>query len=97
MAAGRHVGLAERALRLRVRDLDWQPVEDEVVAIDLERSRYLAVNRAGALLWPDLAEGTTRARLVTRLMEAFSVDENRAESDVEAFISWLEHERLLEA
>jgi hypothetical protein len=71
-------------LRLRSRALEWRVVEGEVIAIDGDTSQYLGVNGSGALLWQRLAEGSTRAGLV-------------AEADVDAFLSSLEQNRLLEA
>lgn len=82
--------------RLRKRRVDWRMIEGEVVALDLERSQYIAINRTGAELWPMLAEGATRAQLETRLQEVFGIEPGQAAADVGAFLSDLEREQLLE-
>ena len=82
-------------MRLRDADLDWREVEGELVALDMRESRYLAVNRAGQVLWAALAEGATRAQLVDRLIEDFDIDQARAVADVDAFTAELESRDLL--
>jgi hypothetical protein len=83
-------------IRLRTTDLEWRDVEDGIVAVDLEASVYLAVNRAGSLLWPMLAEGAHRGELVARLALEFGLDEEAAGRDVDAFLSTLGRQGLLE-
>jgi len=85
----------EKKLELSRDAVEWRRIEGEVVAIDLERSVYLAVNGSGALLWELLAKGTTRATLVDRLVEIFGIEEHRAEEDVDRFLTELERRRLL--
>ena len=51
---------AQRRLQLRNTELTWRAIEGEVVALDLGRSNYLAVNRSGAVLWDALVGGTDR-------------------------------------
>jgi hypothetical protein len=84
-------------LRLRSRALEWRVVEGEVIAIDGDTSQYLGVNGSGALLWECLAEGSTRAGLVALLVSTFAIETEQAEADVDAFLSSLEENRLLEA
>ena len=62
--------MADDFLRLRDADLDWREVDREVVALDLRESRYLAINRAGQVLWAALAEGATRDDLMFASGEA---------------------------
>jgi hypothetical protein len=83
-------------LRLRSDQLEWREVEGEVVALDLRRLVYVAVNRTGALLWPELVVGTTKTALVARLVDAFDLDHVAATVDVEAFLTSLEEQDLLE-
>jgi len=66
-----------------------------LVALDLHKSRYLAVNRTGKVLWAALAEGATRDDLVERLVETFGVERARAENDVDAFTAELDSRGLL--
>jgi hypothetical protein len=82
-------------LRLRENDLDWREVEGELVVLDLRKSRYLAINPTGRVLWAALAAGATQNELIERLIKAFDVDRVRAGADVDAFISELESRDLL--
>lgn len=84
-------------VRLRSDAIDWREIEGEVVALDLNTANYLATNRSGALLWPELVKGTTREALVARLVEAFDVDPVAATSDVDAFLRMLAEQELLDA
>ena len=87
---------AERHLRLRDRDLEWRVLEDETIVLDLEGSRYLAINDTGTLLWPLLAEGATRSELIEALTTGWDIEESRATRDVDAFCGALDAEGLLE-
>lgn len=86
----------EPRLRLRSQQLEWREVEGEVVALDLRQLRYLGVNRSGAVLWPALVEGATRAELVELLVARFDVDPRQAAADIDAFLSVLADRQLLE-
>jgi Coenzyme PQQ synthesis protein D (PqqD) len=85
----------EKKFELSRDAVEWRRIEGEVIAIDLGRSVYLAVNGSGALLWELLAQGTTRATLVDRLVQTFGIEEHRAEEDVDRFLTELERRRLL--
>lgn len=85
-----------RTLQLRSRALDWRPVEGEIVALDLERSQYLAANLAGALLWEALAQGITEAALVEQLAQRYGLAQAVAAADVAAFLAALAAQSLLE-
>jgi hypothetical protein len=83
-------------LRLRNHALEWRDIEGEVVAVDTRKAVYMAVNHAGAVLWPALADGATREQLVERLVQAYEVDRVAAEADVGAFLTVLEEHDLLD-
>ena len=87
--------MAER-LRVRADALEWRTVEGEIVALDLRRSLYLAINPSGAAIWPALVEGASRDELIERLCAECGVSRQTAESDVDAFLSELESHDLLE-
>jgi len=55
----------------------------------------LKLNGTGALLWSSLAEGATRRRLVALLSERFSLEADRAATDVDAFLADLSTRGLL--
>ena len=82
-------------LRLRDSRLEWREVEGQVLALDLSDSRYLLVNRSGAVLWEPLREGSTREALVLRLVNEFGIDRERAGKDVGAFLDELDRRDLL--
>lgn len=83
-------------LRLRADRLQWLDAEGEIVALDEAALVYLAANGSGALLWKELARGTTRQALVARLAEAFSLDPEVAAVDTDRFLADLEQRGLLE-
>ena len=75
--------------------VSWRDVDDEVIALDLGNSRYLAMNGTGAMLWKTLAAGASRDRLVELLTDEFDVDTAQAAADVEAFLESLSSQGLL--
>jgi hypothetical protein len=87
--------MREAVLQLRGDAVEWRRVDDEVVALHLESSLYLAVNATGRLLWEPLAEGATHAQLVERLRDAHGLDADRARADVDAFLAGLREHGLL--
>ena len=86
----------ERHLRLRDGGMEWRTLEDETVVLDLRGSRYFAINQTGTLLWPLLAQGTTRGQLVAAVGERWGVGKEQAARDVDAFCAELDAEGLLE-
>lgn len=89
--------MSDRIYRLRGQGVDWRLIEGEVVALDVNRSQYVAVNRSGAQLWEMLAEGATRTQLEVRLRDVFGLGEEAARTDVGQFLSGLVAEHLLDA
>lgn len=83
-------------LKLRDDRVRWREIDNDVVAVDIDRSAYLSTNGSGALLWLELAEGTTRDALVERLAQAYLIDTERAAADVDSFLSDLNGQGLLE-
>jgi hypothetical protein len=82
-------------LRLREGAIEWREVEGEIVALDLDRSEYIAVNRTGAAIWPLLAEGASRDQLSARLVTEYGIDQESAARDVDAFVESLSERDLL--
>ena len=89
-------GVDEPVVRLRDQALDWLPVDDEVVVLDGERDLYLGTNSSGSVLWEALAGGATRSQLAALLVERFDIEQDRAESDIQAFLEQLTTAGLLE-
>ncbi len=82
-------------LRLRDEKLQWLETEGEVVALDETTLAYLGLNESGAVLWQELAGGTTREKLVARLVETFRIDAASAGTDVDRFLDELRRRDLL--
>jgi uncharacterized protein YuzB (UPF0349 family) len=76
-------------LTLRRDDLMWREVDDEVIVLDKRTWTYMGVNGSGAVLWGELVEGATPARLVERLRAVYGIDEDAARRDVDAFLELL--------
>lgn len=83
-------------VKLRQDRVHWREIDEEVIAVDVDSSTYLSTNGSGALLWLELAQGTTRDALVERLAQAYLIGSERAESDVDAFLAELSGQGLLE-
>lgn len=82
-------------IRLKA-DVEWRDLDGEVVALDLGRSAYLAVNRSGSVLWPLVTSGATEAQLVDALRSRFDLAPDRARADVAAFVTRLRSFALVE-
>jgi hypothetical protein len=86
------------SLHLRTNDLSWREIDDEVIAVDVETSTYLAANEAGTLLWRQLGgSGATRQELVDLVVQTYGIDAERAAGDVDAFLAELKSKGLLAA
>lgn len=83
--------------RLRQTGLTWRAIDDEVVILDVEKSTYLSVNRAGATLWKTLASSSaTRDELAASLRDAFDLSAETSREDVDAFVDTLLEAGLVE-
>ena len=84
-------------LRLREADIVWRVIEEEIVILHRGDWDYLTINQSGTLLFSRLAEGTTRAELVSVLIDEYGLDRDQASADVEAFLTTLADRDLLES
>lgn len=82
--------------RLRRDGVLWQEVDGQIVVLDADKSFFLAVNSAGAVLWQALAEGCSTDHLAEILVQRFGIDEGQVASDVRRFIADLDRRNLLE-
>ncbi len=82
-------------LRLRSDGLSWRELDGEIVALDGDKSIYVATNRSGTLLWQKLAEGASRDQLVEELVAAFGISPETAAADVDGFLADLRAKGLL--
>jgi coenzyme PQQ synthesis protein D (PqqD) len=83
-------------IRLASDRLEWREIDGEIVALDIEASKYLAGNRTAGALWPRLAAGATRDELLDALLVRFDVDAETASRDLDAFLRSLEERGLIE-
>jgi len=74
----------------------WREIEGEVIVLDKRTWTYLGINGSGAMLFKEIAQGTTLGRLAERLTEDFGVTVSVARHDSEAFVAMLESHELLE-
>lgn len=85
-------------LRLQLRDdIIWREVDGEIVSLDGDLKNYVSTNASGTILWKCLAEGSTREHLVARLVDAFGIEAEQAEQDVDVFLAELEANGFLQA
>jgi hypothetical protein len=91
---GKEAALEE--IRLKPRSLEWREIDGELVALEAERSLYLAANPAATLLWRRLAEGATREQLRDALVETYGIDAGLASRDVDGFLEQARELHVLE-
>jgi hypothetical protein len=82
-------------LRIRNEELDWVEADEEIVALDLRSSSYLAANASATVLWKRLARGASRDALISELTRHFTIDQQQAADDVDAFLRQLDAAGLL--
>lgn len=86
----------ELKVRLRAEMVEWRIVDEQVVALDLDRSVYLGINATGATVWTRLATGATESELLAAILEQFEIDEPTARSDLRAFVDDLRQRGMIE-
>lgn len=86
---------SDHALRLDRDRSAWRRVGDDIVALDLQTSSYLAISGTGVDLWLELERGTDRDSLVDVLLDGFDVDRVTAEDDVDRFLDDLRARSLV--
>lgn len=67
------------------------PTEDT-----LDTNTMIVLNETGKLLWERLSSGATQAELVAALLAEYSVDEETAHRDVQAYIDRMRKRGLFE-
>jgi hypothetical protein len=87
---------ADEKLRLRIDDLAWREVGDELVILEVTTTSYLTLNGSARMLWDRLADGVTRSELTEALVERYGIATERADRDVDAFLKVLGQRSLLD-
>jgi len=83
-------------LRLRVDEVAWRDVGDELIVLELATSTYLTLNGSAKQLWLGLASGASVDELVERLVSTYGISAEQAGSDTEAFLEALVERKLVE-
>src|ERR1035441_7583075 len=81
-------------LKLAEGSLTWREVDGEIVLLDRRSWMYMAVNGSGVLLWKEIIDGAQRSRLVECLCDAYEIDAEVAQRDVDAFLETLRSHSL---
>jgi len=85
------------SMRLRVSaDTVSRQFGDQTVLVHLETNRIYSLNRTGARLWSLLSAGLDRDEIVARLAREFEMDEDVVGQEVDAMLSSLREERLVQ-
>jgi Coenzyme PQQ synthesis protein D (PqqD) len=87
--------LPQEMLQLKVDDVVWRDVGDELVVLELSTSTYLTLNGTAKHLWESLVAGATVAELVEMLEERYEITPERAQADAESFVTELTNRDLL--
>jgi hypothetical protein len=86
----------DRRLRLRGDAVIWQQVEDEIIALELPASEYVAPNESARELWRLLAVGATPRELAEALIATWGLAAEEALRDASSFVWELQRRGLLE-
>ena len=70
-------------------------LDDEVVLLNLETSRYMFVNAVGVGLLTQLRAGLDQDAMVASIVNRYALDCGTAKADVAAFVQQLRDEALL--
>ena len=82
-------------LQLRVDDLEWRSVDDEIVVLDLASGSYLTLNGSAGVLFRRLIDGATSQDLVASLLDEYDTTAEQATTDVAGFVESLRANNLL--
>jgi hypothetical protein len=85
----------EDRLQLKVDDVVWRVVGDELVVLELSTSTYLTLNGTAKLLWETIASETTFGHLTGVLIATYGIATDHAQRDAEAFVAELVSRGLL--
>jgi Coenzyme PQQ synthesis protein D (PqqD) len=80
----------EQRIALKVDDLTWREVQDELLVLDMATTTYLTLNGSAKFLWEQLVDGATLTELAGSLVDRYGIDTGRARVDAEEFLQVLE-------
>lgn len=64
-----------------------ESIEGETVILDLDADEYFSLNEVAGALWSLLEEGADIDTLVDEITETYDIEDERARTDVEAFLA----------
>jgi hypothetical protein len=76
-------------------DLLSTELDDELIMMDMESGRYLALNRVGAVIWRELTEPRKVDDLCRTLEERYLAPRGEIERDVLNLLRQMEAEKLI--
>ena len=85
----------DKTLHLKVDDVVWRKIGEELVVLELSTSTYLTLNIAAAHLWVVLADGATVGELVDSLCNKYGISPEKSRNDVDAFLCALRERELV--
>jgi coenzyme PQQ synthesis protein D (PqqD) len=85
----------QEKLHLKVDDVVWRDVGDELVVLELSTTTYLTLNGTAKDLWESVVSTTTVAALVELLVERYEITPELAGADVASFLASLDERNLL--
>lgn len=85
-----------KAWRVKAQEVNFERLDDEVVAIHLPTGMYFSMENAAVEMWAGIEMGADFDRLAARLVETYDVPTERAETDVAHFLDRLAEENLIE-
>jgi Coenzyme PQQ synthesis protein D (PqqD) len=74
----------------------WREVDGKVVGLDLGSSRYFSLNPSAVELWRLLETEQSEPQLVAALVDSYGLDQAQAQGDVNAFLTVLRENGLLD-
>lgn len=94
------LGNGERCLYIDDAALAWRRLADEIMVLDVTRSKYYVIKGSGTILWERAAlqsEPSTFDAMVTALVDEYGISEEQARGDVDVFLAELDALGLLAA
>ncbi len=80
----------EQRIALKIDDLTWREVQDELLVLDMATTTYLTLNGSAKVLWECLVDGATLTEMAGALVDRYGIDTGRARVDAEEFLQVLE-------
>jgi hypothetical protein len=85
-----------RLYRLRDANVVSEIIDEEAIIMDLDSGSYFSAEGAGAVIWDGMVCGFEAAQIKQRILQSFSLDSARLETDFEDFVAALLANKLVE-